>query len=261
MSTTPLSAASHATPFTFNPNETGPNDQACENPLDNHEAKPEKSETAPINLRQLLGNPEHKSAPFCAAVTCPSDATLPFAAQIADTRQCIPNGLPARCFSMSGDGENLLKSVEELRLEPYDDRNPSKKLDQWNKFATIGYGHLISKSEWSTYKKGIDKNQADLLFQNDLKPFADAVRSSISTNLQQYQFDALVMLAYNIGIGGFKGSSVVKMINDPCAKNSYATLEDAWKAWNKTGGKVSQGLINRRDAEWKVFTQATYEKW
>lgn len=261
MSTTPLSAARHATPFTFSPNEAGPNDHACEKPLDNHEAKPEKPETAPLNLRQLLGNPEHKSAPFCAAVTCPSDTTRPFAAQVTNTQQSIPGGLPARCFSMSSEGEQLLKSVEDLKLYPYDDRDPGKALGQWNKFATIGYGHLISKSEWNTYKNGIGQTEADSLFKNDLEPFAEAVRSSISTNLQQHQFDALVILAYNIGIGGFKGSSVVKMINDPNAKTSYATLEDAWKAWNKTGGKVSQGLINRRDAEWKVFTQATYEKW
>ncbi len=83
----------------------------------------------------------------------------------------------------------------------------------------------------------------------------------MATGLQQYEFDALVMLAFNIGESAFKGSSVVKLVNDPQARTGHASLEAAWKAWNKSQGRVMKGLDNRRAAEWRVFTRAVYARW
>ena len=161
---------------------------------------------------------------------------------------------------LSAEGETLLKSVEELRLSPYDDQTGSA-INSWVKGATIGYGHLISKSEWSIYENGITADQADALFGEDVAPFVAAVNDVINVDLSQHQFDAAVMLAFNIGIGGFSNSSAVALINDSSATTPYSDLESAWKAWNRSQGSVSQGLINRRNAEWRVYSNAVYEKW
>jgi len=169
--------------------------------------------------------------------------------------------LASQC-SLSDAGLNLLQQVEQLRLQPYDDQT-SKDIAAWTAGATIGYGHLIKHDEWSLYQAGISLAGAVELFSKDLAPFVDAVRAKITAMLSQHQFDALVMLVYNIGMGdnGFGGSSVVKLVNNPNAKTQYPSLEAAWKAWNKSQGKVMPGLANRRACEWNVYSQGIYKKW
>ena len=167
-------------------------------------------------------------------------------------------------MSLSPSGESWLKQVEQLALQPYDDQKgivPGIPLAEWVKGATIGYGHLVSRSEWDLYKNGITPEQADALFLDDVAPFEAVVNEVITASLAAHEFDALVIFAYNIGTAGFAGSSVAKMVNDSAADTRYATLEDAWKAWNKSQGKVNQGLINRRAAEWDMFALGIYRHW
>ncbi|TNH41442.1 lysozyme [Photorhabdus luminescens subsp. sonorensis] len=161
---------------------------------------------------------------------------------------------------MSQDGLNLLKEIEGLRLKPYDDQT-GKNIDNWTKGATIGYGKLISRNEWDTYKNGITEDEAEQLFKDTLAPYEKAVNNGITKEIKQNEYDALVLFSYNIGIGGFEKSSVVKMINNENTKTGYDSIDDAWKAWNKSQGKVNQGLINRREAELKIFNNGVYEKW
>lgn len=174
--------------------------------------------------------------------------------------QSVVGGFPPSALVLGPDGEALLKAVETLRLKPYDDQT-TRDISAWVAGATIGYGHLIAAKDWDTYKDGITQAQAEALFAADLAPFDQAVRDAISVGLQQYQFDALVILAFNIGVGGFKGSSVVKLVNDPKAATGHPSLEAAWKAWNKSQGKVMKGLDNRRAAEWRIYTMAVYARW
>lgn len=172
------------------------------------------------------------------------------------------NAKPVGELSLGNQGLALLKDIEQLRLKPYDDQT-AKEISAWTVGATIGYGHLIKNAEWNTYKDGITAAAASMLFEQDLSPFVAAVRSNIKVKLEQQQFDALVMFAFNIGAGanGFAGSSVVKLVNDPKAKTDYKDLEAAWKAWNKSQGAVMKGLQNRRDCEWDVYSKGIYKKW
>lgn len=177
--------------------------------------------------------------------------------------QSVAGGFSPSLMLLGPEGVALLQAVEELHLQPYDDQT-GDDIDAWVKGATIGYGHLITKAEWAGFEKGITQLAADELFAADLAPFEALVRSNITVGLQQYEFDALVIFAFNIGPGkkdGFPGSSVVKLVNDPKAVTPYANLEAAWKAWNKSQGKVNKGLDNRRNCEWKIFTSARYERW
>ncbi|MCG4112058.1 hypothetical protein KBJ29_09580 [Campylobacter jejuni] len=58
----------------------------------------------------------------------------------------------------------------------------------------------------------------------------------MNSSLAQNEFDALVILCFNIGIDNFKNSSVAKIIN--AEKTGYKTLKEAWIAWNKSQNKV-----------------------
>lgn len=163
-------------------------------------------------------------------------------------------------FRLSTQASNLLKGIEALRLKPYDDQT-GKEISKWVQGATIGYGHLITKDQWDTYKNGLTSEEADSLFDADIGPTLRLVNRLVKTQLNQQQFDALVILAFNIGEPNFTSSSVVKMINEPTKPTSYATLEAAWKAWNKSQGKVSKGLENRRQAEWDIYSSGVYKRW
>lgn len=118
--------------------------------------------------------------------------------------------------------------------------------------ATIGYGHLIKPGE--DFSKGLTEKEAMDLFHQDVRAAENAVRNYIDVPISQNKFDALVSLTYNIGAGGLKESTIRQYVNNPNFKsNAYPTPESAWKAWNKTQGKVSNGLINRRNDEWNLF--------
>jgi GH24 family phage-related lysozyme (muramidase) len=168
--------------------------------------------------------------------------------------------LLASSLSVSPQALALLKQVETLRLSPYDDQTGALT-SAWVSGATIGYGHLIHVAEWDRCKNGISLAAADDLLGADLEVPVTAVRSAVTVALMQQQFDALVILAFNIGATGLAGSSVVKLVNDPAAHTPYASLEAAWMAWDISQGKLNQGLRNRRQCEWNIYSLGVYQRW
>lgn len=163
-------------------------------------------------------------------------------------------------LALSEAGKQWLKDVEQLRLTPYNDQT-GQDITSWVEGATIGYGHLISREDWYLYQDGIDAEQAEQLFEKDLVPYEQVVNMEIVAPLTQNQFDAAVILAYNIGANAFRNSSAVKLINDPGAATPYSSVEEAWKAFNRSQGVVNRGLVNRRAAEWDMYTRGEYRKW
>ena len=83
----------------------------------------------------------------------------------------------------------------------------------------------------------------------------------MSCLIAQHEFDALVIFSYNIGAHAFIHSNVLKLINNPKAKTPYSNLEQAWKAWDKSQGKVNLGLKHRRQSEWNIYSKNIYKKW
>ncbi len=168
-------------------------------------------------------------------------------------------------MKMSDDGINWLKDKEDKVLDKqgnhiiYDDQtgkpvNTNKPLPNG---ATIGYGHLIKSGE--DFTKGISEAKATELLHNDIATAERAVRDNITVPLSQNQFDALTSLAYNIGTKNFADSTVVKYINNPTFHSTvYQNLESAWKAWNRSHGEISNGLINRRQNEWILYNRGIY---
>lgn len=155
--------------------------------------------------------------------------------------------------NLSEIGKNFIKDKEGLKLKPYDDHT-GKPVYKWIDGATIGYGHYILKSEWEKYKNGISKQEAINLFNNDISRFERVVRDNVKTNLKQNQFDALVSLAFNIGVKNFNESSLLKLLNKESG-SEYDTIEKAWKAWRMSKGKVMKGLVIRRAEEYNMFNR------
>lgn len=167
---------------------------------------------------------------------------------------------PASAWFFSQAGMNLLEKAESLSLQPYDDQT-GRPTNVWVPGATIGYGHLITQNEWTTYENGFQQADAESLLSHDLAGCVAAVRSVITAPVSQNEFDAMVMLAFNIGVPAFTTSSVSKLVNNPNAASPYANLEAAWKAWDRSQGKVMVGLDRRRQCEWDVYANDLYQSW
>ena len=67
--------------------------------------------------------------------------------------------------------------------------------------------------------------------------------------ITQNMYDAIISLAYNIGVNGFKRSSVLRLLK----QGDKLAAADAFLLWNKAGGKVLKGLVNRQKKELEIF--------
>lgn len=137
---------------------------------------------------------------------------------------------------------NLIKEFEGLRLKAYQD-----SVGVW----TIGYGTTAAAGVGIEPKAGmtITQAQAEHYLQAAVEKFAAQIAPKITRPANPNEFGAMVSLAYNIGPGAFAKSSVLKRFN----AGDTAGAAEAFKMWNKAGGKVLAGLVRRREAEAKLF--------
>lgn len=143
----------------------------------------------------------------------------------------------------SAAGIAFMKSYDKRWLVPYKDPGGN---------ATIGWGHLIGHDENFT---SLTPDQADALFISDLGARAEEpVLYSVDADLEQYEFDALVSLCFNIGAGNFEGSTLVKLINS----DNRAAAAHQFLVWDHIDGMVSNGLLARRQAEQDMFLKGNY---
>ena len=146
-------------------------------------------------------------------------------------------------MKISNNGINLIKHFEGLSLKPY--------LDVVN-IPTIGWGNTFYEdgTKVTLNDKPISEIEAtELLSYVAQKVFGDKILQLVKVPLNQNQFDALVSFCYNIGMGNFSKSTLLKKINQGDFKG--ASLE--FEKWNKSGGVVLAGLVKRRLKEKDLF--------
>jgi lysozyme len=115
---------------------------------------------------------------------------------------------------------------------------------------TIGYGHTSAAGAPKvTPGMKISHEEASEILVRDLVKYESAVTRALTRTPNEHQFSAMVSLCYNIGPGAFAKSSVVRLFN----AGDVAGAADAFTMWNKAGGKVLQGLVNRRKDERALF--------
>lgn len=125
---------------------------------------------------------------------------------------------------------------------------------------TIGIGMTSSEipdiKQWS-WERRLENDQCVRMFEDSLVRYENAVIKAINPGVMitQAQFDALVSITYNIGTGGMAGSTFMKRVNSGARPEDVAA---AMQSWNKGGGRVIKGLVNRRAAEGKVYLTGKY---
>ena len=117
---------------------------------------------------------------------------------------------------------------------------------------TIGFGNTFYE-DGSAVKKGdtIDQESANILFLKIVEVFVKGVNKLITSEVTQNQFDAMVSLSFNIGLGNFKRSSVLRKVNNK--PEDVHSIGESFLLWNKAGGNILNGLVRRRIAEVKLF--------
>ena len=137
---------------------------------------------------------------------------------------------------ISGRGLELIKTFEGCSLTAFWDVNG----------YAIGYGHHGNVEEGDT----ITQEQADELLKDDLAGYYESAVNKYDDdyNFNQNEFDALVSFCYNCGAGNLR----------ELLKNGQATREQIsadLPKYNKAGGVVLNGLVNRRNAELALFNE------
>lgn len=135
----------------------------------------------------------------------------------------------------------LLQQFEGCRLKAYQDI-----VGIW----TIGWGETEGVKPGDVWTQ----EQADAKLRERAAQFLAAVYAAAPRLwlLPPECAAACASLAYNIGVGAFKASTVRRKIN----AGDVAGAGAAFKLWNKAGGRVVRGLTIRRAKEANLFLSA-----
>lgn len=141
----------------------------------------------------------------------------------------------------SANGAAVLDYFEECRLVAYPDPG-SPTGEPW----TIGFGAtgsgIVKGTVWT-------QAQANQRLMDDLNVREHSVTALVHVQLTQGQFDALVLLVYNIGSTAFLGSTLLRLLN----QGDYDGASAQFPRWNKNAGQPMRGLTRRRAAEQALF--------
>ncbi len=133
-------------------------------------------------------------------------------------------------------GIELIKEFEGLRLKPY--RCPS---NIW----TIGYGHTRTVR----LDMVITSGQAEQLLREDLRTAEKAIVRLVQVPLSDHQFAALVCFVFNVGVGNFQKSTLLRLLN----RGWYEQVPAQFARWNRSRGEILGGLARRRAAEARLW--------
>ena len=148
-----------------------------------------------------------------------------------------------RVTKISQNGLTLLKSLEGFSSKPYLDGGG---------VPTIGYGSTYYENGVRVTMKDtpISEEWSEKLLLKLLEQYERDVDSYTRDDINQNQFDALVLFAYNVGSQALKRATLLKKVNinpiDP-------TIEKEFLKWIYDNGKKVQGLLNRRIIEAKLY--------
>lgn len=142
---------------------------------------------------------------------------------------------------MTEEGLALIRRFEGFRGQAY--RCPA---GIW----TIGYGHT-SNAGPPRVSPGMTMSEAEArrVLAADVERFATGVRAALTREVSPEQFSALVSFAFNVGIGAFRSSSVLRAVNE----GDFDAVPGRLGLWVKAKGKTLPGLVRRRAAEAEMF--------
>lgn len=140
------------------------------------------------------------------------------------------------------DAINLIKRFEGCSAVAYKD-----SAGLW----TIGVGHLIGNGRVlpDEYAKPITQDRINELLISDMASTERGINLRFTMPLEQYEYDALVCIGFNIGVGALGNSSIYKQL----VLGNKQKAAEHFMDWIYVKRKVVNGLVNRRKAEQALF--------
>lgn len=142
-------------------------------------------------------------------------------------------------MKISDNGRKFIEHWEGLYLHTYDDGTG---------VLTIGYGHTTAAGGPPVHAgQTITEDQADSILAADLSKVEDQVNSLVKVPLSQNQFDMIGSWQFNTG--ALAHSAALTKLNN----GDYDGCITVMCEYIHGGGRVMQGLVNRRNAEKQLF--------
>lgn len=114
------------------------------------------------------------------------------------------------------------------------------------------YGHTEG------VKKGSVKTveQCNTQLAETLPRYQEQMLRYVKVPLTPYQEAAFISFTYNVGVGNFAKSTLLKKLN----QGNYQGACEELRKWVYAGGKKYQGLVNRREDEYEMCIGAYKDK-
>ena len=135
-------------------------------------------------------------------------------------------------MKISDQGLEILIEREGMRNDAY--------LDSVG-VPTIGIGHTGPEVHLGLHW---NDDQIEAALRADLDRFEDAINDSVTVGLEPYQFDALVSFAFNVGVGAFKTSTLLRKIN----LMQFEAAAEQFDRWH-----IPPEITRRRNGEKEQF--------
>lgn len=140
-------------------------------------------------------------------------------------------------MKLSTHGKTILKRLEGFSAVAY--------IPVPGDVPTLGYGFTEGVRMGDT----MTREEADRRLTAILAPYESVVGASCTNPPNQNEFDAMTLLCFNIGVSGFKKSTVLRCHN----AGDHQAAARAFGLWNKSSGKVYTGLTRRRAEEAALY--------
>jgi lysozyme len=170
---------------------------------------------------------------LCAALL------MAMASKPQNSIEAAPKAKPPELCTTSDRGVNFIK-----RWEGY---SPFVYLDAVGK-PTIGHGHLITPT--SKFEEPLSPQAAHDLLVEDVRKHEKPIHRLVKVRLQTHKCDALSSFVFNLGGGALQKSTLLKKVN----AGEHDLVPDEFRKWNRAGGVVLRGLVNRREQEAQMYS-------
>lgn len=146
-------------------------------------------------------------------------------------------------MKLSDKGYDLIKRFEGFSDRPY--KCPAG-------ISTIGYGNTYypNGTKVKITDKQITREYANEILAHIADKFAEDVLKLVKSKITVNQLNALTSFAYNVGVANLAKSTLLKLVN---INPNDGNIAKEFLKWNKAGGKVLNGLTNRRIAESALY--------
>lgn len=154
-------------------------------------------------------------------------------------------------MTLSNSGAALIAEFEGFSAKPYKD--PASGGEP----ITIGYGstYYPSGKKVTMQDQPVTKEQALSYLKDHVDHKISGWLTANVPGISQAQFDALCSFIYNLGLGNFQQSSLLRDIK---AGKDCTTITADFMKWNRASGKVMDGLTKRRQKEALLYCTGSY---